>query len=74
MSEVMEAFNHVSPSADISKFVCGQNVTVKAYPPPKAEYKAPELPTPKQPDAPPINLVSGGMTGDLGGYFLCTKC
>ena len=54
----MECFNSVSAPADISKFVTGQNVSVKVYPPPKAEFKAPELPSPKQPDAPPINLVS----------------
>lgn len=58
LSELMECFSSVSAPADISKFVCGQNVSVKVYPPPKADFRAPDLPPPKQPDAPPINLVS----------------
>ena len=55
---MMECFNRISAPADISTFISGQNVSVKVYPPPKAEYKAPDLPPPKQPDAPPINPVS----------------
>ena len=58
----MESFNSISAPADISSFVSGQNVSVKVYPPPKADYKPPELPPPKQPDAPPINLVSEKKT------------
>lgn len=58
LSEVMESFNSVSAPADIGTFVSGQNVSVKVYPPPMADFKAPDLPPPKQPDAPPINLVS----------------
>ena len=54
----MESFNSISAPADIGSFVSGQNVSVKVYPPPKAEFKPPELPPPKQPDAQPINLVS----------------
>ena len=57
----MESFNSISAPADIGSFVSGQNVSVKVYPPPKAEFKPPDLPPPKQPDAPPINLVSGNI-------------
>ena len=57
----MESLNSISAPADIGSFVSGQNVSVKVYPPPKAEFKPPDLPPPKQPDAPPINLVSGNI-------------
>lgn len=61
----MESFNSISAPADIGSFVSGQNVSVKVYPPPKAEYKPPELPPSKQPDAPPINLVSDSLQVQL---------
>ena len=35
----------------------GQNVSVKIYPPPKCDFRTPELPTPKTPDTPPLDLV-----------------
>jgi hypothetical protein len=61
----MESLNSISAPADIGSFVSGQNVSVKVYPPPKADFKPPDLPSPKQPDAPPINLVSENIQDTL---------
>ena len=53
----LETVRAISAQADASAFVVGQNVSVKVYPPPRAEFKAPDLPVPKLPDAAPVDLV-----------------
>ncbi len=58
LSNLMESISAISPPVDIAHFVGGQNIQVKTYPPPSADHKTPELPTPKLPDTPPVNLVS----------------
>lgn len=59
LSNLMDSITSISPSQDIAHFVGGQNTQIKMYPPPKAEHKIPDLPSPKVPDTPPVNLVSG---------------
>ena len=58
LSSLLETISSISPPMDIAHFVGGQNIQIKTYPPPKAEYKTPELPPPKTPEATPVNLVS----------------
>ena len=57
LATLTESIGSISPPVDIAHFVGGQNVQVKMYPPPKAQRKTPELPPPKVPDAPPVDLV-----------------
>lgn len=57
LSNLMESISAISPPVDIAHFVGGQNIQVKTYPPPSADHKTPELPTPKLPDTPPVNLA-----------------
>ena len=57
LTEFQEVLDTISAPADISVYVTSQNVAVKVYPPPPAEFKAPELPPPKLPDSPPVDLV-----------------
>lgn len=58
LSDLQQVLDSISAQADISTFVNNQNTLVKEYPPPPYQYRAPDLPTPKIPDTPPVNLVS----------------
>lgn len=57
LNDLSKTFNSIDAPSDISLYVSGQNISVKVYPPPKAEFKAPTLPPPKLPDTPPVDLV-----------------
>ncbi|XP_064384983.1 uncharacterized protein LOC135333889 isoform X2 [Halichondria panicea] len=56
LSDLQQVLDSISAPADISTFVTNQNVLVKEYPPPPCQFKAPDLPTPKLPDTPPVDL------------------
>ena len=57
LADLQQVLDAISAPADISTFVSNQNVLVKEYPPPPAAFRTPELPSPKTPDTPPVDLV-----------------
>ncbi len=58
LSDLQQTLDSINAQADISTFVSNQNILVKEYPPPPSVFRAPDLPSPKIPDTPPVDLVS----------------
>jgi hypothetical protein len=58
LSTFLDNVATVNASRDTSDLVNRQDLTDKAYPPPQYRFRPPDLPAPKLPDSPPVDLPS----------------